>query len=524
MCRELVLTPVPSLWQRVPPQLERRILELLRDAIIAHADAESYAARTGTAEAAERAYVQGTFLHTLYAALMFRPHESTARRERGATQEESLDLGPLKEDEKETNMRVVNIVKARLAVAELGQWDQLLKGLLDEQKERRAIDKAAYRSRNAESGQSEEKRQQKAILKMQSGDIVGAKQALKAQVDIPNGPELIEQLTELIADPISEEEQRAYAAAVEAARHHIPAVVRKPSSREVRARLEALNCHAEPGPSGLPNRLISKLWKVRGGIGALQRWIGVWTSGRICAKSTDLWTAAKLVALDCGAKEDAQTGRKLRPLGLAEALTKLAESCAIQQQMSRLHQILEPGNLGIVTSGGALVLQNMLECWASDIELYNKIEIEKGHFDALYGIEAADLGNAYGTFVRSAAINATAAAVPGLAGTLVASEQALGTRYQLQSEGEWKTIVACRGGAQGRRITTSLFAFWLQQTHSGVAAHQLGAIAAPAYQDDTYRVGLMSDLAASWPEWKEGVEKSRWKVQPTQVYGMGARS
>ncbi len=323
---------------------------------------------------------------------------------------------------------------------------------------------------------------------------------------MPGGPATIQQLTELIAEPIAEEEQQAYAAAVEIAWHNIPIVVRKPSAREVKARLKVLNCHAAPGPSGLPNKIISKLWKVRGGIGALQRWVGAWNSGRIGMKPTDLWTAAKLVALDCGEKEDAQAGRTLRPLGLADALTKLAESCAIQKEMTRLHHILEPGNLGIVTSGGALVLQNMLESWASDIELYNRNEIAQGHFNALYGIEAADLSNAYGTFVRSSAICSTVAAVPGLAGVLVASEQALGTRYQLHSEGEWKTIVACRGGAQGRRITTIMFAFWLQHTHQGVVAHQQGAVAAPAYQDDTYRVGLMSELAMSWPEWKTRVE------------------
>ncbi len=49
ICCEIVRTPVPALWQRVPPQLERRVLELMRDAIAAHADAECYAARTGTA-------------------------------------------------------------------------------------------------------------------------------------------------------------------------------------------------------------------------------------------------------------------------------------------------------------------------------------------------------------------------------------------------------------------------------------------------------------------------------------------
>ncbi len=106
---------------------------------------------------------------------------------------------------------------------------------------------------------------------MQSGDIVGANQALKAQVAVPGGPELIQQLTELIAEPIAEEEQHAYEAAVEFARHSIPNVVRKPSARELKARLKVINCHATPGPSGLPNILLSKMWKVRGGIGALQR-------------------------------------------------------------------------------------------------------------------------------------------------------------------------------------------------------------------------------------------------------------
>ncbi len=164
ICREIVLTPVPQLWQRVPPQLERRILELLRDAIATHADAEIYAARTGTVEAEERAYVQGTFLHTLYAALLFKPQENPAIKERKEDQEETLELGPLNEAELETNMRVVHIIKARVAVAELGQWDKLLQGLLDEQRNGIAADKAAYRSRQAESGNDEEKRQQKAIF------------------------------------------------------------------------------------------------------------------------------------------------------------------------------------------------------------------------------------------------------------------------------------------------------------------------------------------------------------------------
>ncbi len=516
ICREIVQIPAPPLWQRVPPQLERRILELLRDAIVAHADSEIYAARTGTNEAAERAYVQGTFLHTLYAALMYKPQEYPATSSRNTEHEESLELGPLKEDELETNMRVVHIIKARIAVAELGQWDKLLQGLLDEQHNGAIADKAAFRSRQAEGGNDEEKRQQKAILKMQSGDIVGAKQALKAQATIPGGPALIKQLTDLIAEPIDAQEQQAYAAAVDAARRIVPSYVCKPSARELKARLKVINCHATPGPSGMTNVLLSKLWKVRGGMGALQRWIGAWNSGRICQRSTDLWTAAKLVALDCGEKADAQTGRKLRPLGLAEALTKLAESCAIQREMKRLHQVLEPGNLGIVTSGGALVLQNMLECWASDLELYNRNQLAQGCFDELYGIEAADLSNAYGTFTRSSAIESTIAAIPGLAGTLVASEQALGTRYQIQSEGEWQTIVACRGGAQGRRITTILFAFWLQNTHKGVLKHQQGAVAAPAYQDDTYRVGLISDLAASWPEWKARVEEGGGKFNASK--------
>ncbi len=157
ICREIVRTPVPALWQRVPPQLERRVLELMRDAIAAHADAECYAARTDTAESEERAYVQGTFLHTLYAALMYKPQENPAIKERNAAQEETLELGPLQEDELETNMRVVHIVKARIAVAELGQWDKLLQGLLDEQVNSNIADKAAFRPRQAESGHDEEK-------------------------------------------------------------------------------------------------------------------------------------------------------------------------------------------------------------------------------------------------------------------------------------------------------------------------------------------------------------------------------
>eukprot|EP00973_Karenia_brevis_P065260 9063582-Karenia_brevis.AAC.1 len=101
--------------------------------------------------------------------------------------------------------------------------------------------------------------------------------------------------------------------------------------RAVRRRLDELNLGAEPGPSGQRNSLLQKVARVRGGTLALQKWCGVWNSGKMGRYSTELWTAGISVPIDCGPRPGTPTGRKIRPITLCESLVKFAEAVGLDE-------------------------------------------------------------------------------------------------------------------------------------------------------------------------------------------------
>lgn len=68
----------------------------------------------------------------------------------------------------------------------------------------------------------------------------------------------------------------------------------------------------------------------------------LWETATLQPASIKLWTAAIVVPLDCGAKPDTPNERKIRPVGLAEVLTKVAESLIIEDNMLAILRALEP--------------------------------------------------------------------------------------------------------------------------------------------------------------------------------------
>ncbi len=364
-----------------------------------------------------------------------------------------------KEGDAEANLRVANTIRNRLKLAELGELLTLMQDLRTAQEQSNAVALAAHRGNLANDGEAEALRHQKSVNKMLSGDIAGARNALQPQQANAGGEEYVAQVTELIATDIDQAEQYRFKAAVAKAKNISKLNRFQQTSALVRDMLWKINAHAEPGPSGIPNRILTNMYTIRGGITTLQRWIGMWASGQISPCTSALWNQSKIVTLDCGPKTDARTSRKLRPIALSESLVKFAESCIIQHTINDIQAKMEPGNLGIATNGGALILQQIIEGYADDIENRNVMAEMNGSYDELWGIEAADLSNAYGTFLRSYAVDQAVAMFPQLAGVVYATEQCMSTAYLLRNQGAWVPIFSRKGWSS--RKTPDHDSVWL---------------------------------------------------------------
>ena len=114
--------------------------------------------------------------------------------------------------------------------------------------------------------------------------------------------------------------------------------------------------------------------EARGGAEALRAWCQSWADGVQMQKETRLWAAAILEATDRGiaaAPEPGESkvgahGRKVRPIGLSEALVKLAENCCIEAAMRDIKRTCEPIQLGVATPDGCAVATRLLRAWGRD--------------------------------------------------------------------------------------------------------------------------------------------------------------
>eukprot|EP00972_Heterocapsa_arctica_P044419 6558617-Heterocapsa_arctica.AAC.1 len=120
-----------------------------------------------------------------------------------------------------------------------------------------------------------------------------------------------------------------------------------------------LRAGAAPGPSGWWNSHILAAMDVTGGADAILGFAGLVAAGRITGRAADLWNAAVLEPVDCGeaVQEDpaARPKRKLRPIGLSEALVKLAECICIDAAMAGIRAAIEPVQLGCGTPDGVVI-------------------------------------------------------------------------------------------------------------------------------------------------------------------------
>ena len=106
-----------------------------------------------------------------------------------------------------------------------------------------------------------------------------------------------------------------------------------------------------------------------------------------------------------------------------------------------------------------------------------------------------DCRNAYGMFLRSAALGNLRKELPSLAGIAYAEWQNVRTLYWQRVGGEWKKGTTARGGFQGSPLTMVEFCCSLRFSVCRMCEELRDGFQKPAYQDDNYMVGKVKQLA-----------------------------
>ena len=99
----------------------------------------------------------------------------------------------------------------------------------------------------------------------------------------------------------------------------------------------ALNVAAGTGPSGWSNALIVRLLDTPYGISAILTWVCMVARGELRAVEVSYWGASAVAPVSQG-KLDAEGKPKFRPVGLLEALLKLAEGITVASDVPRVRR------------------------------------------------------------------------------------------------------------------------------------------------------------------------------------------
>ena len=483
--RIVTALPAPPLLHRVPAVLELRYGCLLRDALLNHVQSEQDAVNHPSFEAIQRATTASRFLWALTPALLRYPA--------------SGDMSKCP-DNMHTSFAVIKIVKQRLQLAESCKWMELLRDYQNDLVSFQTTMEQNFTAHSLSEPVSIDKLHEKCVSKVKQGNLHAAKNILCGQTCAPLDAATASQVDGLVAvdTPVTElgvQEQLFDEIRKTTTTNKLPKM------RSVRRRLYAINLGAEAGPSGMRNSHITCLLKVFNGLVALQKWVGMWKSGSLQPETSALWTASVVVPIDCGAKPDGS--RKLRPIALTEHLLKASESIIIDDALAALRAAFEPHQLGTGTADGNVLIYRILQAWLFDIEAHgNSATCEpgsfletNGHSDVMVGL---DMENAYGRFLRSAAIRGLNARVPELARLVHAVWGQKSTTYWQRVDGAWRAATTARGGWQGSRWAMLLFCFALEDSMDAMPEEVQSKVTRVGYQDDTYLVGNAFVSERNW--------------------------
>lgn len=236
---------------------------------------------------------------------------------------------------------------------------------------------------------------------------------------------------------------------------------------------------------------------------ALQKWVTMWTRASIQPSTTDLWTAAIVILVDCGPDPSDPATRKIRPIGLAEHLTKLAESICIQVNFNGVRSCLEPSQLGAGTPDGCILLVQLLRKWVDHMADQGEVDedsvqhllLDDSRFE---GVLPIDFKNAYGRFYRSSGLKGLKRKAPALAHLAVSLWGNRTNRVWQRCDGGWHLSETARSGFQGMLFAMVAFCFSLGNSFDALPADVSKSFIRPGYQDDTYLMGNLCEIASHW--------------------------
>ena len=416
-----------------------------------------------------------------------------------------------------TDLRTVQLLKGRFALAENGQWDTLIADATADRASQASMAATGERSTidrmcaDEQSPAAFAKRAQHAVTKVRSGCVRSAMQILTGQGKAPNDTRTLAMITELVGEDATCTERAATAAAAHHARQnglgHVTCKL-----RTVRRKGRTLRAGAEPGPSGWRNSHLLTILRREGGPAAVAGWCRLWTSGGLPPCVTELWTQAVIVPLR---KPD----EKVRPIALGECLLKFCEGVVVDECSDKLRSMLEPSQLAVRTPGGAELLTHVVRSWTDEYPDMALLQI--------------DLRNAYGRAHRSSMLRAASQHAPAVA-TLMASQWHGANIAWAQANGHWTPIPTYRGGWQGsaampvafalalevclRAVTGSPARMQAQAPTSTSDAPAVTNVARIGYADDQFLHGRPEELLRLWDPLVAALAAEGHSVQPAKCH------
>ena len=166
--------------------------------------------------------------------------------------------------------------------------------------------------------------------------------------------------------------------------------------------------------------------------------------------------------------------------------------------MPELRRILEPKQLGAGTADGCVTLVNMLQEWVAQVSSAADDGENDGEAKA-QGVLSVDFKNAYGQFLRSAAIKGLTAKTGAINHLVLSFWGNRSSTIWQRCEGQWRASLTARGGFQGTLLAMVMFCMSLEQSYSNMPVGLQDAVTRVGYQDDTYLVGNLKLVSNHWP-------------------------
>ena len=389
------------------------------------------------------------------------------------------------------------VVRRRIQMAEQQQWDMLLKEFMEEKEQFKKAQWLATRSEAAKTFPDDDLKEthEKTVAAVQGDCVSRARRMLECKPSPPKTLETAQQMEELVCRPVDDDHREALIAEIAAVCKSCKPVPR-PKQRMARRRMTTLRSGAAPGPSGMRNRHLLMMMQTTAGMDTVLNFAHLVADGRLSAVANQLWMAAVLEPVDQGVQAD--NSRKIRPIGLGEALVKFAETLALDMAQPEITKWLEPAQRGICTSDGVVQVVRTMRGWAKDMQ-------DQAAVDQEACLVSTDLQNAFCNFYRHKALQTMREQCPAVARMMAGHWSAGPTLgWQRVTGSNWRRCSAERGGWQGSRATMVAYAIDAEAAfHKAELAH----IARIGITDDFYLAGSASHIATKWPMLEEALQE-----------------